>query len=144
MIRQPKLRGNKLHPAQSYTPAEIATAAGVAETTVHAWIRQKKLPALTRGKPYLVLGCDAKAFFASLRKPTEHLADDAMRCMHCKAGRKPLGGMVDFIQTPGAKLARLEGLCEHCESKMSMGVAADDLHRLRTIFDIQVPGGTGN
>ena len=133
-----------MHPAQNYTPAEIASAAGVAETTVRIWIREKKLPALTKGKPYLVLGCDASAFFKSLRKPTKHLLDGELNCMHCKTGRKPLGAMVDFIHWPGRKLARLEGLCEVCESKMSRGVSFSDLARLSTIFAVQVRVAAGN
>jgi hypothetical protein len=144
MMRLPKLRGNGLHPAQSYTSAELATATGVAETTVRLWIREKKLPALTRGRPHLVLGCDATAFFKSLRSPAQTLTKGEMRCMHCKTGRKPLGAMVDYIAAPRATLARIEGLCEVCDSKMSMGVSATDLPHLKTIFEVQVCGAAGN
>ena len=63
MVRRPKLRGHGLRPAQSYSPQEIAKAAGIAETTVRAWIRDGKLPAMTNGNPHLVLGSDIQAFF---------------------------------------------------------------------------------
>jgi hypothetical protein len=144
MIRLPKLRGTGLHPAQSYTPEEISAAAGVAATTVHAWIRDNKLPAMTKGKPYLVLGCDATAFFKSLRKPTRKLSHGEMHCMHCKTARKPLGGMVDLIQLPGATLARLEGLCMVCEGTMSMGISPDDSPKMRTVFEVHMRGTAGN
>lgn len=144
MVRLPKLKGHSLRPAQSYSPQEIANAAGVAETTVRAWIRDGKLPAMTNGNPHLVLGSDIQAFFASLRKPKAPLMDDEFRCMHCKKGQKPMGGMVDFIHKPGSQTGRLEALCEVCGHKMCRGVSAGDFPRLSQIYDLKKRGPAGN
>lgn len=143
MPRLPKLRGHGLHPAQSYTPAEIEKSAGVPETTVRAWIRDGKLPAMTKAKPYLVLGCDIVAFFKTLRAPIK-LEPDELICLHCKKGQRPWGGTVDYIREPGANKARLEGLCDTCEGKTSRGVAPVDLPRLMTIFEVHVRDAAGN
>lgn len=99
---------------------------------------------MTRGNPYLVLGADAVAFFRTLRKPTRRLGATEFHCMHCKTGRKAWGGVVDWIHKPGASTARLEALCETCESKMNRVVSAEDLPRLMKVFDIQVRGALGN
>lgn len=149
MVRHPKLRGHGLRPAQSYSPQEIARAVGVSDTTVRAWIRDGKLPAMTNGNPHLVLGSarlgsDAQAFFKSFRKPTESMQEGQFRCMHCRVGRKPLGGMVDFHQKPGAQTGLLQALCEACGSTMSRGVSIRDLPRLRTIYDFGSPVAEGN
>lgn len=136
MVRHPKLRGHGLRPAQSYSPQEIARAVDVAETTVRAWIRDGKLPAMTNGHPHLVLGSDAHEFFKSLRKPTESMQEGQFRCMHCRVGRTPMGGMVDFHQRPGAQTGLLKALCEVCGGNMSRGVSVRDLPRLKTIYDL--------
>ena len=144
MVRYPKLRGHGLRPAQSYSPQEIARAVGVAETTVRGWIRDGKLPAMTGGNPHLVLGADAQVFFESLRKSTEGMQNDEFRCMHCRMGRKPMGGMADFHQKPGAQTGRLQALCEVCGGNMSRGVSVRDLPRLRAIYDLGRPVPQGN
>lgn len=144
MVRHPKLRGHGLRPAQSYSPQEIARAVGVAETTVCAWIRDGKLPAMTNGNPHLVLGSDAQAFFKTFRKPTESMQEGQFRCMHCRVGRKPMGGMVDFHQRPGAQTGLLQALCEVCGGNMSRGVSIRDLPRLQTIYDLGWPVPAGN
>jgi len=143
MSLRPKLRGHGLHPAQSYTPAEIEKATGVPEATIRAWIRDGRLPAMTEGKPYLVLGRDVIAFFKSLRVPMR-LEPDELTCLHCKKASKAMGAMVDFIHEPGANRARIEALCVTCEGNMSRGVAPGDLARLMTIFEVRVRGAPGN
>jgi len=144
MARYPKLRGHGLRPAQSYSPQEIASATAVPETTIQSWIRQGKLPAMTNGNPHLVLGSDLQAFFEDLRKTTEVLQKDEFRCMHCRTGRKAMGGMADILLKPGAQMGRLEALCESCGGKMNRGFSARDLPRLATIFDLRLPGRAGN
>ena len=139
MIRHPKLRGHGLRPAQSYLPQEIARAVDVSETTVRAWIRDGKLPAMTNGNPHLVLGSDAQAFFKTFRKPTATMQEGQFRCMHCRVGRKPLGGMVDLHQKPGAQTGLLQALCEVCGSTMSR-----DLPRPQKIYDFGSTVRAGN
>ena len=117
---------------------------GVAETTVRAWIRDGKLPAMTNGNPHLVLGSDAQAFFKTFRKPTDSMQEGQFRCMHCRVGRKPMGGMVDFHQRPGAQTGLLQALCEVCGGNMSCGVSVGDLPRLQTIYDLGWPVRAGN
>ena len=138
MARHPKLRGHGLRPAQSYSPQEIARAVGVAEPTVRIWIREGKLPAMTNGNPHLVLGSDAHAFFKTLRKPAETMQEGQFRCMHCRVGRNPMGGMVDFHQKPGAKLGRMQALCEVCGGNMFRGVSVRELPTLKSIYDLRV------
>lgn len=143
-MRRPKLRGHGLRPAQSYSPQEIAKGTGFAETTVQRWIREGELAAMTGGNPHLVLGSDAIAYFQSMVTPPEPLQKDEFRCMHCKAARKPWGGIVDYIQKPGAKTGRLEALCDGCQNKMSRGISPRDLPHLMKVFEICEPGAARN
>ncbi len=136
MPKKPKLRGHGLHTSQSDSPLEVGQAIDVAETTVRAWIRDGKLPALTSGNPHLVLRCDVVQFLSSLRTKKVKLSADEFRCMHCKCARKAWGGMADLVvQT--AKLGRLHALCEGCCAPMSKGIALKDLPTLRKLIDIK-------
>src|SRR5690606_13421527 len=142
MTRNLKLRGHGLRVTQSYSPKEIGKALGTAETTVRAWIRERKLPAMTSGNPHLVLGSDIVAFLEKKRQKNPPLADDAFRCMHCRTARKALGGMVDFKAT-SAHLGHLTALCEVCGTTMSKGVAVRDLPRLQELFELRRTGDSG-
>lgn len=143
MNRHPKLRGHGLRPAQSYSPKEIAIALDVAETTVRVWIRERKLPAMTKGNPHLVLGSDVVAFLEKKRNKKPPLTDDQFRCMCCRTARKALGGMADFKAT-STHLGHLSALCEVCETTMSKGAAVRDLPRLRTVFDLRCTDASRN
>jgi hypothetical protein len=143
MTRHPKLRGHGLRVAQSYSPAEIARALEIAETTVRQWIRNRDLPAMTDGNPHLVLGCDLVVFLKTKRKKKEKLAPDEFRCMHCRTARKALGRMADFKAT-GAHLGHLTALCDLCETPMSKGVAVRDLPRLQAIFELRCTPVSGD
>lgn len=143
MPRLPKLHGLGLHPNQAYCPEEIAEAAGVEAATVRLWIRTGKLPAMTKGKPHLALGCDVVALFKSMRSAPTRMAKDEFRCMHCRTARRAWDRVADLFEQ-SRHLSRLEALCEVCGGTMSKGVSVRDLPVLRTLIDIRPCGASGN
>ena len=99
--------------ALTYEVSEAAKALGKSQATIRNWIRDG-LPVLTSQKPYLISGAAIRGYLRfKYRAAKSPLADDELFCLSCRAGRRPVGMMVEAIaNTP--KTTRLRGLCERC------------------------------
>jgi excisionase family DNA binding protein len=137
------VRTSSLSSARPYAVNEICTLLGVARPQVERWLADG-LPVVHSGKPRLVRGRDLKDFLASAQSSKKpKLPFGAFQCMHCKAPRQPLYGMLDF--TPYASNSgRLSGLCEVCEHPISAFCASRDLGRLQKAFDVTVTARSRN
>lgn len=137
------IRTSPLSSARPYAVDELCTLLGVARTKVASWIAAG-LPLVRPGKPRLVRGRDRKDFLVTVRADKQpKLALGVLRCMHCKAPRRPLYSMLDF--TPYASnSARLFGLCEVCEHPISAFCAARDLGQLQKAFEVTVNAKSRN
>ena len=138
MRRTKRLRGVRAN--RSYTVAELANAIGVTEQTVRAWIKAG-LPAMDTSRPTLIRGADIVSFSAEKQETRRRkLARDEFYCLTCKAPRRPLGSLVDYVPTTSAT-GRMEGLCEFCERACNKMVSKRELPALETVFEISVKDG---
>jgi hypothetical protein len=64
---------------------------------------------------------------------------DQMYCLSCKAPKKPLWGMVDYVPVNDTR-GRLTGLCETCESGLQRFVGKGDLSKFGQIYEITIKG----
>lgn len=138
MAKRPNPRS--IRAAQTYTIEEAAEALGVSTGTIRGWVKAG-LPIMASKRPFLILG-DALRRFVEQRRATSKvtLHPDQLYCLSCKAGRQPMGFMVDVLpQTP--KTARLVGLCDVCGGTCNRMVSLAKLDQLRLIFDVAINEG---
>lgn len=133
MAKRPKTRAIKA--ARTYTMEEAATSLGVTTATIRSWANSG-LPMMTSQRPYLILGEELRRFLedraASAKMP---LQPDQLYCLRCKAGRVPMGLLVDCIpQTPTT--ARLLGLCETCGGTCNRMISRSKINHFSQIFEV--------
>jgi hypothetical protein len=138
MAKRPNPRA--IRAARTYTIEEAAAALGVTIGTVRSW-NKSGLPMMTAKRPYLILGDALRDFLEKRRKDAKaSLPLDHLYCLRCKAGRRPMGLMVD-VQTQTPKTARLTGLCETCGGTCNKMISAAKIDTFRKIFDIAFKDG---
>lgn len=135
MAKRPKSRAIKT--ALNYTVEEAALALGVTTGTIRSWAKAG-LPVITSQRPYLILGEDLRHFLedrASTAKTP--LQPDQLYCLRCKAGRVPMGLLVDCIpQTPTT--ARLLGLCVTCGGTCNRMISRSKIDHFSRIFEVAI------
>jgi excisionase family DNA binding protein len=137
MTKRPNPRSVKT--ARTYTIDEAADALGVSIGTIRSWVKSG-LPLMKSRKPFLILGDNLRGFLqARAANSKVSLLAGQLYCLTCKAGREPLGMMVDCIPQT-AKTARLTGLCDVCSGTCNQIVSLSKLDQLRGIFDVAMKG----
>jgi len=122
----------------AYNYDEFAELLGVTVQTVQRWRKDFDLPVFTDSTPHLIMGYLAKSFFAKRAISTKQsCAEDEVFCLRCKAPRKPMGMMADYVSIDVDR-GRLETLCEVCEGRCSRLVRRSNLAALADIFDIAI------
>jgi hypothetical protein len=133
MAKRPNPRA--IRAACTYTIEEAATKLGVTIGTVRGWCKSG-LPIMTAKRPYLILGDDLRKYLEGRRKAAKvRLLPDELYCLHCKAGRRPLGLLVDVLPQT-SKTARLLGLCEVCGGTCNKMISSAKIDEVRPIFEI--------
>lgn len=138
MPKRPNPRAIKA--ARTYTVEEAANALGVTTGTVRTWVKSG-LPIMRSQRPFLILGDDLRSFLkareAAAKIPRQ---PDQLCCFTCKAGRTPMGLLVDCIpQTP--KTARLMGLCEVCGGTCNLIISRSMIDHFSQIFSVAIKEG---
>jgi len=138
MAKHPNSRAIKA--ARTYTVEEAAIALGVSIGTIRAWVKSG-LPLMKSQRPFLILGDGLRGFLEDRAKAAKApLQADQLYCLSCKAGRRPMGMMVDCIpQTP--KTARLLGLCEVCGGTCNRMISQAKIDYSSRIFEIAIKEG---
>ncbi|THD81394.1 DNA-binding protein [Aliigemmobacter aestuarii] len=138
MAKRPNPRA--IRSTRTYTIDEAAIAMNITTSTIRSWVKAG-LPLMRSRRPYLILG-DALQHFLQDRATQSRtpLKADQLYCLSCKAGRAPMGMMVDCIpQTP--KTARLEGLCEACGGTCNRMISRARIADFAAIFDLALNEG---
>lgn len=138
MAKRPNPRS--IRAARTYTIEEAAEALGVSTGTIRGWVKTG-LPIMASKRPFLILG-DAMRRFVEQRRATSKvtLQPDQLYCLSCKAGRQPMGLMIDVLPQT-TKTARLVGLCDVCGGTCNRMVSLAKLDQLRLIFDVAINEG---
>ena len=138
MAKRPKTRAIKA--AHTYTLEEAALALGVTTATIRSWTKSG-LPIITSQRPYLIIGEDLRHFLEDRASSAKiPLKPDQLYCLRCKAGRVPMGLLVDCIpQTPTT--ARLLGLCETCGGTCNRMISRSKIDHFSQIFDVAIKEG---
>lgn len=138
MAKRPNPRAIKA--ARTYTVEEAAIALGVSIGTIRSWVKSG-LPLMRSQRPFLILGDALRGFLEGRAKAAKApLQPDQLYCLSCKAGRSPMGLMVDCIpQTP--KTARLLGLCEVCGGTCNRMISQVKIDHFAQIFEIAIKEG---
>ncbi|OAN77499.1 hypothetical protein A8B82_12925 [Sulfitobacter sp. EhC04] len=137
MAKRVSTRKIKKHRLYGYD--EAGGALGVTPHTVRDW-RASGLEVMAATTPHYILGAELIRYIEDKQaKRSVKMALDQMYCLKCKAPRKPLWGMVDYIPTNDAR-GRLMGLCEACEGGLQRFVGKGDLGRFGQIYEITNKG----
>lgn len=138
MAKRPTPRAIKA--ARTYTMEEAALALGVTIGTIRNWVKSG-LPLMRSQRPYLILGDALRTFILERAKGAKvPLNPDQLYCFTCKAGRIPMGLLVDCIpQTP--KTARLLGLCEVCGGTCNRMISRSRIDSFSRIFEVAIKEG---
>ena len=138
MAKRPNPRAIKA--ARTYTVEEAAIALGVSIGTVRAWVKSG-LPLMKSQRPFLILGDALRSYLEKRNKAAKApLRPDQLFCLSCKAGRRPMGLLVDCIpQTPNT--ARLFGLCEVCGGTCNRMISQTKIDHFSQIFEVAIKEG---
>lgn len=138
MAKRPNPRSIKA--ARTYTVEEAAQALEVSIGTVRSWVKSG-LPLMRSRRPFLILGEALRDFLEDRAKRSKvPLHPDQLYCFTCKAGRTPMGLMVDCVpQTP--KTARLLGLCDVCGGTCNRMISRSKIDRFSEIFCVVIKEG---
>lgn len=138
MTKRPNPRAVKA--ARTYTVEEAALTLDVSVGTVRSWVKSG-LPLMRSRRPFLILGDALRGFLEDRAKGSKvPLQADQLYCFTCKAGRAPMGLMVDCIpQTP--KTARLLGLCDVCGGTRNRMINRSKIDRFSEIFCVVIKEG---
>lgn len=130
-----KVSSRSLKAHRTYTVLELAESLDVTVGTVRSWIKQG-LRTLSSKRPILIVGCDAKEFLDSRKKPTSRkLHANEFHCLGCSTPVGALGDLVDCT-LQSETTARLSAICLDCEKMVSRMVSRADLSSLEQVFDI--------
>ena len=138
MPKRPNPRA--IRAARTYTVEEAAIALRVSTGTIRSWVRSG-LPLMKSKRPFLILGDALRSFLENRAKASKApLREDQLYCLTCKAGRTPMGLMVDCIpQTP--KTARLLGLCDVCGGTCNRMISRSKIDHFSRIFCVAIKEG---
>lgn len=138
MAKRPNPRA--VRSARTYTVEEATLALGVSIGTVRSWVNSG-LPLMRSRRPFLILGDALRSFLEDRAKGSKvPLQGDQLYCFTCKAGRTPMGLMVDCIpQTP--KTARLLGLCDVCGGTCNRMISRSKVDHFSQIFCVAIKEG---
>jgi hypothetical protein len=122
--------------ALTYDICEAAKALDKSPATIRNWIKDG-LPAMTSCKPYLISGADIRDYLrAKYQASKSPLAPDELRCLSCRAGRRPLDmSVVAYPNTP--KTTRLHGVCVCCGGRASRIISNAKYHEFAQTFQIE-------
>jgi hypothetical protein len=125
--------------ALTYEIGEAAIALGKSPATIRNWIKDG-LPVMSSRKPYLISGADIRDHIkAKSQAAKSPLEQDELYCLSCRAGRKPLGMVVEaFRNTP--KTTRLMGACERCGANAARMISNTKTHEFAQTFQIKAGG----
>lgn len=139
MAKRPNHRA--IRAARTYTIEEAAQSLGVSIGTVRSWVKVG-LPLMKSRRPFLILGDSLRGFLQKRATGAKApLQPDQLYCLTCKAGRTPMGLMVDCIPQT-ATTARLVGLCDVCGGTCNRMVSRSKIGQISEILDVAVRGGT--
>ncbi|GAA6206741.1 hypothetical protein NBRC116601_00340 [Cognatishimia sp. WU-CL00825] len=137
MAKRVSIRKIGKHRLYSYEEAGVAL--GVTRHTVRSW-RSSGLQVMTASTPHYILGAELIRFIKHKQaKKSVKLALDQMYCFKCKAPRRPLWAMVDYIPINDAR-GLITGLCEVCEGDVQRFVGKGDLGKFGQIYEITSKG----
>lgn len=126
--------------ARTYTVEEAAIAVGVSIGTIRSWVKSG-LPLMRSRRPFLILGDSLRIFLEDRAKASKApLQQDQLYCLTCKAGRTPMGLMVDCIPQT-AKTARLLGLCDACGGTCNRMISRSKIDHFSEIFCVAIKEG---
>jgi hypothetical protein len=136
MARRPGWRAVKRH--RSYTYEEAARALHMHKNTVANWVKSCGLPALTGGKPHIILGCDLIEFLKARKaRNRTKLKPGEFYCLGCKMARRPAGNLVEAL--PGnTGPVNLRAICHTCERLMHRRVARARIGKICAKLDLTV------
>jgi hypothetical protein len=125
--------------ALTYEIGEAAIALGRTPATIRNWIREG-LPVMASRKPYLILGADIRNHIkAKCKEAKSQLDQDELYCLSCRAGRKPLGMVVNAFPNT-SKTTRLMGVCERCGANAARMISNSKRPEFSQIFQIKSGG----
>ncbi|MDB4020502.1 helix-turn-helix domain-containing protein [Planktomarina temperata] len=138
MPKRPNPRAIKA--ARTYTVEEAAIVLGVSVGTIRSWVKSG-LPLMRSQRPFLILGDALRNFLKDRAKASRApLREDQLYCLTCKAGRNPMGLLVDCIpQTP--KTARLLGLCNVCGGTCNRMISKSKIDDFSQVFCVAIKEG---
>lgn len=138
MAKRPSAR--RIRATRTYTIEEASLALGVSTGTIRTWVRTG-LPLMKARRPFLILGDALRQFLADRTTGAKvALRPGQLYCLACKAGREPMGQMVDcLLQT--TKTARLVGLCEVCGCTCNRMVSRSTIEQFSQIFELVIKDG---
>ncbi len=125
--------------ALTYEINEAAAALGKSPATIRNWIKDG-LPVMASRKPYLLSGADIREYLRAKHKDAKSsLAADELYCLSCRAGRKPIGMVVQaFPNTP--KTTRLMGVCDCCNANAARMISKSKVDDFAQTFEIKASG----
>jgi len=136
MAKRYNPRRFKLH--HSYTVDEIASRLGVHPQTIRGWIK-RGLRCLRSERPFLILGCDLRAFLEQANEAKEPLGPNQLFCLKCRTAQEPWGQLADYIpQSPTS--GRLTGLCPVCERECQRFVGVAQVRSVAPDLDVTYRG----
>lgn len=138
MPKRPNPRAIKA--ARTYTVEEAAIVLGVSVGTIRSWVKSG-LPLMRSQRPFLILGDALRNFLKDRAQASRApLREDQLYCLTCKAGRNPMGLLVDCIpQTP--KTARLLGLCNVCGGTCNRMISKSKIDDFSKVFCVAIKEG---
>ena len=138
MPKRPNPRAIKA--ARTYTVEEAAIVLGVSVGTIRSWVKSG-LPLMRSQRPFLILGDALRNFLKDRAQASRApLREDQLYCLTCKAGRNPMGLLVDCIpQTP--KTARLLGLCNVCGGTCNRMISKSKIDDSSQVFCVAIKEG---
>ena len=130
----------KIH--RSYFVSEAAEVLGVHKNTIRAWIKNGLLTC-DDSYPTLILGRDLRQYLKAKKQESKRPCKaNEMYCLKCRAPRKPMGNMVDYLPTTATR-GQLTAFCPSCESIINRYTTLDKISELSAVFEVSI-GGTNN
>lgn len=132
-----RFKTRRIKSDKAYRIGELADAAEVSSATVRAWLRSG-MGQMDDTRPTMIMGFQALAYLNERKRAAKRPMEPwELYCLRCKAPRRPLGGMTDYVATSAAG-GRLKGLCGVCECPCNRNISAKELPALRKILDVKI------